>query len=543
MRLLPLAVVLLAASRAFAQEGDEVPPELAALEGRIVSITPAEAKMGDTVVAKVELVSPKGWHIYGLAKGTSGAPTEFKVTEGPFRVGAGVKEPAPKVHDHTFENGYRENYSYHEGTVVFEVPLEVTGDAKPGNTKVTISVHTMLCTMAVCLDEADTTYSATMKIVEGGVAKPPTVTDGAAQGGGGSPPKAAHDPKKGGFWAFIGLSILTGLATLVTPCVFPMIPVTISFFTKQASGARSGTFALAAAYGIGIVVSYTAIGLIVSAALGVEGANDFAKNAWVNITICIIFVIFAFSLFGWFELALPGFITDKLSAQGKSGYIGALLLGLTFSITAFTCAAPFLGSLLLLSVNGDWTWSLFGFLTYSGTMAVPFIALGLFPSLLKALPRSGGWLNSVKVVLGFVELAAACKFLANADDQWNWHFVSRSYVLAFWTACSVAAALYLFRVFRLKDEEPIPEIGVPRMLWGIVFAGFALFCASGLFGRHLGIVEALLPLPEQKMWLGEGPSGGSETGGGHVEYGSYSQALAAGKEQKKPVFLEFTAFS
>lgn len=542
MRFLPLAALLLASTHSFAQDGDEVPPELAVLEGRIVSITPVEAKKGDTVVAKVELIPAKGWHIYGLVKGTSGVPTSFAVKEGPFRVGDGVKEPAPKVHDQTFENGYRENYSYHEGAVVFEVPLEVTGDAKPGNTKLTLTVHSMMCTMAVCLDEGDTSYSASVKILEGGVAKPsPAVTDGTGQGGGG-PPADTSAPKKGGFWAFIGLAVATGLITLITPCVFPMIPVTISFFTKQSSGGRGGTFALAAAYGIGIVVSYTAIGLIVSAALGKDGAQAFAANAWVNMAICAVFVVFAFSLFGWFEIVLPGALTNAVSAQGRSGVIGALLLGLTFSITAFTCAAPFAASLLALSVQGERSWAVLGFLVYSGTMAVPFFCLGLFPNLLKKMPRSGGWLNSVKVIMGFVELAAACKFFANADFAWEWNFVSRSGVLACWTACGAASTLYLFNVFRLEHDEPLQNVGVPRMLWGVVFAGLTLFTASGLVGRHLGIVEAYLPLPEAVMWIGDGAgNGGVPKGEAQVE--TYSAALAQGKARRKPVFLEFTAFS
>lgn len=538
MRLLPLAAVLFTASCAFAQLGGDEPEENPVLDGRILSISPAEAKMGDTVVAKVELVSPKGWHIYGLVKGTSGVPTVFTVKEGPFRVGPGVKEPAPKVHDETYENGYRETYPYHEGAVVFEVPLEVTGEAKPGDTKVTLSVHTMLCTMAVCMEETDTTYSATVKILEGGVAKPPPVEKNDTP----APPATDESAKKGGFWAFIGLAVATGLITLITPCVFPMIPVTISFFTKQSSGARAGTVALAAAYGIGIVVSYTAIGLIVSAALGKDGAQTFAANAWVNMGICVVFVVFAFSLFGWFEIVLPGALTNAVSAQGRGGIIGALLLGLTFSITAFTCAAPFAASLLALSVQGERSWAVLGFLVYSGTMAVPFFCLGLFPNLLKKMPRSGGWLNSVKVVMGFIELAAACKFFANADFAWEWNFVSRSGVLACWTACGAASTLYLFNVFRLEHDEPHQHVSVPRMLWGVVFAGLTLFTASGLAGRHLGIVEAYLPLPESSMWIGNGAGGNSQPAG-EKQIETYSAALAEGKAKRKPVFLEFTAFS
>ncbi|MCE9581165.1 MAG: hypothetical protein K8T20_01480 [Planctomycetes bacterium] len=516
--------------------GDPVDPKKAKLEGRILSVEPAEAKMGDTVIAKVELKASQGWHFYGLKQGTSGVPTVFKSTAGPFQVGEGVKEPKPQHFSTVYGNGVKEEYDFHEPSAVFEVPLLVTGEAKPGEAPFELTAHYMLCS-DVCLQPADLKIAGRMRIAAGGVAKPPTpgVTDGASN----APPKKGESPKKDGFVAFIIAAIGTGLVMLITPCVFPMIPITISFFTKQSGGGRRGSVVLAGAYGLGIMVSYTAIGVIVSAVLGLAGANQFAQNGWVNAVITSMFVIFAFSLFGWFELALPGFITDRLSAQGKSGIIGALLLGLTFAITAFTCGAPFLGTLILLSVQGDWTWAIFGFIALSGTLAVPFFLLGLFPQLLKKMPRSGGWLNSVKVVMGFVELAAACKFLANADVYWNWNFVSRSGVLAVWTGCGFAAALYILNLFRLENDDPAPHLSVPRMLWGVVFLSISAFTASGLAGRHLGIVEAFLPLPEEKPWVWEMTGGAAK----QEELSGYSETLAAAKEQRKPAFLEFTAFS
>jgi thiol:disulfide interchange protein len=507
---------------------DPVDEKHAKLEARIVSVEPVQAKMGDTVIAKVELTASRGWHFYGLKKGTSGVPTAFKASAGPFQVGEGVKEPQPKHFSTTYANGSKEDYDFHEPSAVFEVPLLVTGDAKPGEAAFELTIHYMICN-EVCLQPADLKVSGKLLIAAGGVAKAPAPPAG---------PKESS-AKKDGFFAFILAAIVTGLVTLITPCVFPMIPVTISYFTKQSSGGRGGSFALAATYGIGIIVSYTAIGLIVSALLGKAGANQFAQNGWVNLVITSVFILFACSLFGWFELVLPGSITNRLSAQGRGGYVGALLLGLTFSVTAFTCAAPFLGSLILLSVQGDWTWALFGFIAYSGTMAVPFFLLGLFPQLLKKMPRSGGWLNSVKVVMGFIELGAACKFLANADVYWNWNFISRSGVLAVWTGCGVTAALYIFNLIRLENDEPATHLSVPRMLWGVAFLAISAFTASGMAGRHLGIVEAFLPLPEEKPWVWEMTGGAAA----QPELSGYEETLAAAKAQKKPAFLEFTAFS
>jgi len=531
MRFTPAFLLCLLAVPTWAQVGgpDSGDP---VLTGRIAAVEPAQAKMGETVVVKVEVQIPDGWHIYSVSKGSTGAATTFTVRQGPFAPDGAPREPKPEHHREVYGNGMVEEYDYHVGKVVFEVPLIVTGDAKPGDAKLVLNIHSMLCTMEACMPEADLELTAAVKILEGGQAKATAETVPA--------PPVTPPRKKPNLAAFLFLAMTTGLVTLITPCVFPMIPITISFFTKQASGGRGGTAAMAFAYGAGIVVSYTAIGFIVSLVLGEDGGQKFAGSPWVNIVICAIFVLFALSLFGWFELTLPGGLTNALSAQGKSGLIGALLLGLTFAITAFTCAAPFAASLLAFAVQGERAWALLGFLVYSGTMAVPFVLLGLFPTALKKLPKSGGWLNSVKVVMGFIELAAACKFLANADSAWNWEIVSRSGVLALWTACGVAAGLYLLNVFRLEHDDPVDHIGVPRMLWGLLFLSLAGFTASGLAGRHLGVVESFLPLPEKNGWIfNVSATGGTK----ETEYDSYSAALKAGKQERKPIFLEFTAFN
>jgi thiol:disulfide interchange protein DsbD len=552
--------VLLAAAPAWAQliGGEEVAPENAKLTGSVVSVTPATAKAGETVVVKVRLDIPNPWHIYGLKKGTSGVPTKFAVVKGAGKVlDAGVREPTPK-HKHyefkdeeTGEVRYVEDYDYHEWpSVEFEVPVEL-GEAPAGEMEFALSVEHMLCTEATCLDKGTISVAGKVMLQAGGVVKPPDPPP--SNGTATEPPKPAAGKTSGerakestkSLLAFLGAAVLTGLVTLITPCVFPMIPVTISFFTKQASSSRGGTLGLATTYGLGIVISYTLIGFIASAALGEDGAAKFSGNPWVNVVIAGIFVVFALSLFGWFELTLPGSVTNAMSAQGKSGFVGAFLLGLTFAVTAFTCAAPFAATILALAVHGERGWAFLGLLTYSATMAVPFVLLGLFPNAVKALPRSGGWLTAVKVVFGFVELAAACKFIANADVAWQWGFVSRSGVVALWTACSAFCALYLLGLLRLKEDAPSEGIGVPRMLWALAFGTVSLWLASGLFGRHLGIVEAYLPLPEETQFIGgSGPvSNGGGAGIAHKEYDSYGEALAAAKRERKPLFLEFTAFN
>ncbi len=286
------------------------------------------------------------------------------------------------------------------------------------------------------------------------------------------------------------LAILGGLVTLLMPCTYPMIPFTISFFTKQTAAGRALPL-LAATYGLGIVGSFVGLGLAVTLLFG-STLSKLAGSPWTNLLVAVLFVFFGLVLLGAVLLRLPGGLQDRLGS--RSGYLGSLTMGLVFALTAFTCTAPIAGSLLAAAATtGAWGQAVWGLTIYGLTIAIPLVALALVPGLVKQLPRSGGWLGEVKVVGGVVELAAALKFLVICDHAWGWGVFGRSTTLAVWAACAVALGLYSLGVIRWKDDAPIAGIGLGRLALGTTWLALGLWFAAGLAGTNLGLVEGFFP--------------------------------------------------
>ncbi len=373
-----------------------------------------------------------------------------------------------------------------------------------------------------------------------------------------------------GIWAYLALAMGFGLIALATPCVFPMIPITISFFTKREQNSRTQAIRDASVYGLGIIFTFTALGTIVAAIYGAAGVGLIATNPWINLLIAGIFLAFALSLFGLFEIQVPSGILNKLNAKANSGggVMSILLMGFVFSLTSFTCTVPFVGTVLAgVGEGADWFWPIIGMLAFSAVFALPFFLLALFPSWLKAMPKSGGWLNAVKVTMGFVEIAAAMKFLSNTDLVWDWGILTRELVLAVWIAVAILAAIYLLGRFRLPHDAPMEKVGVVRMLFSMTFLAIGFWLLTGLFGGRLGEIDAFLP-PQEYPGKGNtsilasiqisSESGGG--GGGHAESGplegnrvmseglewvqdDYADALKEAKETGKPLFVDFTGYT
>jgi thiol:disulfide interchange protein DsbD len=302
-------------------------------------------------------------------------------------------------------------------------------------------------------------------------------------------------------WSFIWLAMTVGALSLLTPCVFPMVPITVSYFTNHAAGNRKTALRDAVIYALGIILTFTALGVALAVLFGAAGINKFAANPWVNIVITLIFLGFAMSLFGAFNLQVPSSVLTKLDAlsrkeegAGRSGHIIALLLmGLTFSLTSFTCTAPFVGTLLVMAAGGDWVYPVVGMLSFSTVFALPFFILALAPQLVSQLPKSGGWLNSVKVVMGLLEVAAAMKFLSNVDLVWRWSIFTREVVLATWVAVALLITLYLLGKFQLSHDTPTTHIGgrTADDCAGVI--GFRFLSADRIVwaqARRVGIVPA-----------------------------------------------------
>lgn len=385
--------------------------------------------------------------------------------------------------------------------------------------------------------------------------------------------------------AFIIFAAAAALLALLTPCVFPMIPITVSFFTKQAESAHVNPKIMGFVYGVGIVGSFTLIGAIFTLSLGAEGATDFATHPITLGAIGVLFVLFALSLFGAFELQLPsGLMQLAGGAQGKGGILGVWLLGTLFAITTFTCTAPFVGGLLAgAAASGEWTRPILGMLVFSGVLAVPFIFLAIFPSKLKSLPKSGGWLNEVKVIMGFIELMAAFKFFGDMGGTLQSDTFSRQLILLVWIVCLVMMGLYILGIIRLPKDSPREKASVLGLLLAMSCFLGAFSLSKGLDGSPLSPdVEAYLPrekaertpegreralidrllkaMPAVAAPATDDGSTASAAGAGaskwkvptvgneakHFEYEVVNHLENARKlaiEMKRPLFLDFTGYS
>jgi thiol:disulfide interchange protein len=354
--------------------------------------------------------------------------------------------------------------------------------------------------------------------------------------------------RSNGFWPFIFLAIGAGLASLLTPCVFPMIPLTVSYFTKQGSD-RAKAVKMSLVYGASIVVTFTGIGVIMALLVGAAGAQSIASNPWVNLMIAAVLIGFALSLLGVFELRLPSSLLNWAGAKGSSdsSWTGVIFMGLTLTLVSFSCTAPFVGGLLAAASGGTWAFPLFGMIAYSTTFALPFVLLSLFPRALQRLPSSGSWMNSVKVILGFIEIAAAVKFLSNADLVWGLGLISRPLGIAFVLVVFFLAGLYLLGKLRFPHDEPVESIGVGRLFAAIFFFVLSLYMMPGLFGTPLNALDAYLPPrrgTDVSLYSLIGSSGQNVV---DLDEGWFIDdiegAFAEAEAQNRPLFVDFSGWT
>ena len=328
-----------------------------------------------------------------------------------------------------------------------------------------------------------------------------------------------------------------GALSLVTPCVFPMVPITVSYFTSRARRSRREAVIQAVVYGLGIVLTFTLVGFTLAIAFGASGLNRFAANPWLNLGVTALFVGFALGLFGVWEFALPSrLVTAAARAESSSsGVTATLLMGLAFTLTSFTCTAPFLGTLLVVASQGDWHWPLAGMIAFSTIFALPFVVLAFAPQWLASLPRSGPWLVAIKAVMGLLELAAAMKFLSNVDLVWRWGIFTRPVVLGVWIVIAAVLVAYLAGAIRLGRAPKLSRPGVMR--WTAIAAGVVLgvWLATGLGGRRLGELEAFLPPAD---FAGIAP--GSEL---RWIINDYDAALSEARRSGRPMLVDFTGYT
>ena len=347
-----------------------------------------------------------------------------------------------------------------------------------------------------------------------------------------------------GFFSFILLAISMAFLSLLTPCVFPMIPITVSYFIHQGEVGERKPLSNAIIYTLGIIATFSILGFILALTLGASGANQLAANPWVNLFIAALFIYFALSLFGMYEIEMPAKLKElSMSQEGRGGIIGTLFMAVTFTLTSFTCTVQFVGLLLVSASQGQWFWPFLGMVVFSAAFAFPFFFLALFPQYLAKLPKSGGWLNSVKVVMGFLEMAAAFKFLSNTDLVWGWGFFSHNAVLAVWAVLMLLTGFYLLGKIQLPHDSPLKLISVPRLMLSTAFLTFGLYLTSGLFGQRIhGLIYSYLP-PKIEGTTGAIISSGQSMSEELTWYRSLDDALVETQASGKSVFIDFTGYT
>ncbi len=353
-------------------------------------------------------------------------------------------------------------------------------------------------------------------------------------------------------WSIFILAFIGGFAALLMPCIFPMIPMTVSFFTKQ-SKTKSEGIKNAVIYGLSIIAIYVILGSIITGVFGAEALNELSTSVWFNLIFFGLLIIFALSFLGAFEIVLPSSWATKLDSQAdKGGIIGIIFMALALAVVSFSCTGPIVGTLLVESASKGGIAPIVGMLGFSLAIALPFMLFAMFPGWLNSLPKSGGWLNTVKVSLGFLELAFAFKFLSNADLVLQKHWLERELFISIWIAIFGAWALYLFGRYMLPhDYEKADKIGVGRLSMAIIVTAFTFYMIPGLWGAPLKILSGLTP-PSTYSEIPNG-LGSSNTSiksdlpehahfGPHgiVTFDDYETGLAYAKQVNKPVLLDFT---
>ena len=371
--------------------------------------------------------------------------------------------------------------------------------------------------------------------------------------------KADKKEEQKGLWTIFIIAFFSGFAALLTPCVFPMIPMTVSFFTKQSKDRAKG-IKNAIIYGISIIVIYVALGSAITGIFGADSLNELSTSVAFNVIFFALLVFFAASFLGAFEIVLPNSWANKVDRQAdRGGIIGIFFMALALAIVSFSCTGPIVGTLIVEAASKGGIAPIVGMLGFSSAIALPFMLFALFPGWMNSLPKSGGWLNTVKVSLGFLELAFAFKFLSNADLVLQLHWFERETFLAIWIAVFGAWALYLFGKITLPHDSPLTHISVGRLFMGLFVLSFTIYMIPGLWGAPLKIISGFPPplnYSESPTGIGSGGGGGggsTDTGalpkGAHsgphgiIAFHDYEDGLAYAKQINKPILLDFTGYA
>ncbi len=515
-----------------------------------------------------------GWSIYGMDVPPGGPiPTTFEFNEpSGFRFEGDMKAPAPEV---KFDPNFDMEIAMHsDREVTFRRTVEVLSESP---VKVTGELMFMCCDATSCLPPDYIEFSFNLPGRERPAAQPEVAAadiqqdtdevdlDELAEEEVSSEDETEtriYTPETGdetgrSFWGMFITGILGGLLALLTPCVFPMIPLTVSFFLRNSDN-RARAVRDALFYGFTIVFSYVVLGLAISMIFGADTLNALATSPGFNLFFFALLVFFAASFFGAFELTMPASWSTALDSKADKtgGLIGVILMGFTFVLVSFSCTGPIVGTLLVDAATGGNVFGpAIGMLGFSLSLAIPFSLFAVFPTALKSLPKSGGWMNAVKVVLGFVVLGFSLKFLATADAVAQWGILDREVFIVLWIAISLLLGLYLIGKIKFAHDSELKYLSVPRLVLAVVAFAFVFYLLPGLWGAPLRAVSSFLPSPvtqdfdlsrgvasaapaaSSDIYVGESVKDGPH---GLMAFTDYEEGMAAAREAGKPVFLDFT---
>ncbi len=503
-----------------------------------VSNAPEDVKIGEPFKITVQAQIEGNWHLYSVHNDPDAGPfpTRFSVSDDAMQIAGGIEESQPIIeHDPNFDV----ELGWHSEEAVFIIPLKFS--KKPVNSSdFSLDVLYQVCNDRACLPPKTETIALPASVSERGVSS----LDNAEQ----FTPSKTIGIGGSGIISFIWLAIIAGFAALLTPCVFPMIPFTVAYFSKQKEKQNNTVLGGALGFGAAIIIIFTALGALLALFIGASGAVQFASNPWINLFIGIALIFFALSLLGAYDLRLPHQFTNWLNKKSDetSGLMGVGFIALTISAVSFSCTAPFIGGVLAATAGGQWFYPIIGMIGFSAAFALPFVLFALFPSWLQSLPKSGSWMNIVTVLLGFLELAAAFKFLSNADLVWGLGLISRPLTIAAWIVIFLLAGLYLLGFYTINRENKPKTIGAGRRLLSVPLFLFSFYLIPGLSGASLGIWDAWLP-PKQVNDANVVSSIAIRNDEAASEYTNwsvdYEASLAEAIEAEIPVFIDFTGYT
>lgn len=490
------------------------------------------------------------WHLYSQHLEEGGpVATEFTFVESEdyTLVDSPSEEEGDSAPEPAFDNMM---VKYFENSATFKQRIKLVNQEL---SVVKGEVNYMVCNDSQCLPP---TYKDIVFNIK--AEKAPATTEAKKNEANTSKESKEKEGSEKGLFSIFFIAFLSGFAALLTPCVFPMIPMTVSFFTKQSKTKAKG-IRNAIIYGISIILIYLLLGIIVSAIFGADALNALSTNVWFNIIFFVLLLIFAASFLGAFEIMLPNSWANKVDKQAdRGGLVGIFFMALALAIVSFSCTGPIVGTLLVQAASGgSQIGPIVGMFGFSLAIALPFALFAAFPGWLNSLPKSGGWLNSVKVVLGFLELALAFKFLSNADMVLQMHLLEREVFIAIWIAVFGALTLYLFGKLQLPHDSPLKHISVGRLSLGLVTLAFTIYMIPGLWGAPLNLISAFPPpqhYSESPYGVGNMKTGGGTAThtseipeGAHLmaphnilAFNDYEKGLAYAKKVNKPVMIDFT---